>query len=93
MKEKKIISDQNKLNDEKIKLEKLTKETIQKSQFAESMYNEIQKKLAAFAQEKKEFFEKYGKQFLQLKKGKEKNQDKKEFIDNQKKDKVEDIRR
>ena len=42
---------------------------------------------------KKEFFEKFGKEFLQLKKGKEKNQDKKEFIDNQKKDKVEDIRR
>ena len=58
------------------------------------MYNEIQEKLAAFAQEKKnEFFEKFGKEFLQLKKGKEKNQDKKEFIDNQKKDKVEDIRR
>ena len=42
---------------------------------------------------KKEFLEKFGKEFLQLKKGKEKNQDKKEFIDNQKKDKVEDIRR
>ena len=57
------------------------------------MYNEIQEKLATFAQEKKEFFKKLGKEFLQLKKGKEKNQDKKEFIDNQKKDKVEDIRR
>ena len=57
------------------------------------MYNEIQEKLATFAQEKKEFLEKSGKEFLQLKKGKEKNQDKKEFIDNQKKDKVEDIRR
>ena len=57
------------------------------------MYNEIQEKLAAFAQEKKRVFRKIRKRILQLKKGKEKNQDKKEFIDNQKKDKVEDIRR
>ena len=61
LKEKKIISEQNKLNDEKSKLEKLRKEIIQKSQIAESMYNEIQEKLATFAQEKKEFLEKFGK--------------------------------
>ena len=93
LEKKKIIAEQIKLTEGKNNLEKLRKGTIEKVQYVESMHNEIQEKMALFAKEKEDFLKKYGKEFSNFHKEneKEKNQNKKEPIDIQKKDEVEDI--
>ena len=76
-------------------MEKLRQVIIEKVQYVESMHNKIQEKMALFAKEKEDFLKKYGKEFSNFHKEneKEKNQNRKELIDIQKKDEVDDIQK
>ena len=76
-------------------MEKLRQVIIEKVQYVESMHNKIQEKMALFAKEKEDFLKKYEKEFSNFHKEnkKKKNQNRKELIDIQKKDEVDDIQK